>query len=79
MHQRVRLLIRGVQPGLEIAGCQQHRHAFFIAGAVHAGHQRVSVSVQALHTVELALPTTSYYLNWDFSRDVRDDLEQAEK
>ncbi len=39
----------------------------------------VRVGVQALTTLELALPTTSYYLNWDFSRDVRKDLEKAEK
>ena len=58
---------------------------FLCADLARSGHllacrpSRVRVAVQALHTVELALPTTSYYLNWDVGRDVRDDLEQAEK
>ncbi len=61
-----------------------HLH-FLSDDLAHGGHllacrpRRVRVGVQALHTVELALPTTSYYLNWDFSRDVRGDLERAEK
>ncbi len=61
-----------------------HLH-FLSDDLVHGGHllscrpKGVHVGIQALHTVELALPTTSYYLNWDFSRDVRGDLERAEK
>ena len=61
-----------------------HLH-FLSDDLAHGGHllscrpSGVRVGLQALHTVELALPTTSYYLNWDFSRDVRGDLDQAEK
>lgn len=61
-----------------------HLH-FLSDDLAHGGHllscrpKGVRVGLQALHIVELALPTTSYYLNWDFSRDVRGDLDQAEK
>jgi acetolactate decarboxylase len=61
-----------------------HLH-FLSDDLTHGGHllecrpRDVRVGVQALTTLELALPTTSYYLNWDFSRDVRKDLEKAEK
>jgi len=61
-----------------------HLH-FLSDDLAHGGHllscrpRRVSAGVQSLHTVELALPTTSYYLGWDFRRDVAQDLEKAEK
>ncbi len=61
-----------------------HLH-FLSDDLAHGGHllacrpRRVRVGIQALHTLELALPTTSYYLNWDFTRDVRGDLDRAEK
>ncbi len=61
-----------------------HLH-FLSDDLAHGGHllscrpRHVSAGVQALHTVELALPTTSYYLGWDFRRDVARDLEKAEK
>lgn len=61
-----------------------HLH-FLSDDLAHGGHllecrpRRVRVGVQPLHTVELALPTTSYYLGWDFRRDVRQDLDKAEK
>jgi len=61
-----------------------HLH-FLSDDLAHGGHllscrpRRVSIGVQSLHTVELALPTTPYYLGWDFRRDVAQDLEKAEK
>ena len=61
-----------------------HLH-FLSDDLAHGGHllacrpRRARVGIQALHTLELALPTSSYYLNWDFRRDVRDDLDRAEK
>ena len=61
-----------------------HLH-FLSDDLAHGGHllscrpRRVSVGVQPLYTVELALPTTPYYLDWDFKRDVAGDLEKAER
>ncbi|HMT21739.1 MAG TPA: acetolactate decarboxylase [Promineifilum sp.] len=61
-----------------------HLH-FLSDDLAHGGHllgcrpRRVSVDIQPLYTVELALPTTPYYLGWDFRRDVADDLEKAER
>jgi acetolactate decarboxylase len=51
----------------------------------HGGHllaahpHSVRVGIQPLITLEMALPTTEYYLNWDFSRDVAEDLKKAER
>lgn len=51
----------------------------------HGGHllacrpHRVRIGLQPLYTLEMGLPTTEYYLNWDFSRDVGQDLQQAER
>lgn len=61
-----------------------HLH-FLSDDLAHGGHllscrpRRVSVGVQPLYTVELALPTTPYYLGRDFKRDVAGDLEKAER
>ncbi|MEZ4518667.1 MAG: acetolactate decarboxylase [Chloroflexota bacterium] len=50
----------------------------------HGGHllacrpRSVRVGIQPLYTLEMGLPTTEYYLNWDFSRDVGADLKKAE-
>lgn len=61
-----------------------HLH-FLSDDLAHGGHllscrpRRVRAGIQSLHSVELALPTTSYYLGWDFSRDVARDLDKAEK
>jgi len=61
-----------------------HLH-FLSDDLAHGGHlltcrpRRVRAGVQPIYTVELALPTTPYYLGWDFQRDVRDDLDRAEK
>jgi len=51
----------------------------------HGGHllecvpRSARVGVQFLTTLELALPLSLDYLTWEFRRDVRDDLEKAEK
>lgn len=61
-----------------------HLH-FLSDDLAHGGHlltcrpRRVRVEIQPIHTVELALPTTPYYLGWNFQRDVASDLEKAEK
>jgi acetolactate decarboxylase len=61
-----------------------HLH-FLSEDLKHGGHllecrpRHISGAIQPIHTIELALPTTPYYLNWDFRRDVRRDLEKAEK
>ncbi|WP_374687828.1 acetolactate decarboxylase [Promineifilum sp.] len=61
-----------------------HLH-FLSDDLAHGGHlltcrpRRVRVGIQPIYTVELALPTTPYYLGWDFQRNVRDDLDRAEK
>ncbi len=61
-----------------------HLH-FLSDDLAHGGHllncrpRRVRAGIQPIYTVELALPTTPYYLGWDFRRDVRDDLDKAEK
>lgn len=61
-----------------------HLH-FLSEDLAHGGHllecrpRYIQGGIQSIHSVELALPTTPYYLNWDFRRDVRQDLEKAEK
>lgn len=61
-----------------------HLH-FLSDDLAHGGHllscrpRRIRVGIQPIYTMELALPTTPYYLGWDFQRDVASDLEKAEK
>lgn len=61
-----------------------HLH-FLSDDLAHVGHllscrpRRARIEIQPIHTVELALPTTPYYLGWNFRRDVTSDLEKAEK
>lgn len=51
----------------------------------HGGHllacrpRNGRIGIQPLYTLEMGLPTTEYYLNWDFNRDVADDLRKAER
>ena len=61
-------------------------HLHFLSNDLaHGGHllecrpRRVRIGIQPIHKMELALPTTSYYLGWNFQRDVAEDLEKAEK
>lgn len=60
-------------------------HLHFLSDDLsHGGHllncrpRRVSIALQPLLTLELALPATEQYLQTDLQRDVRDDLERAE-
>jgi acetolactate decarboxylase len=39
----------------------------------------VRAEIQILYSLELALPVSLDYLTWDFQRDIRRDLDQAEK
>jgi acetolactate decarboxylase len=61
-----------------------HLH-FLSADQQHGGHllacrpHQAQVSVQALSTVELGLPHSEAYLQWDFHRDISRDLDKAEK
>jgi acetolactate decarboxylase len=60
-----------------------HLH-FLSDDLAHGGHllacrpRRVRAGIQPIYNVELALPTTPYYLGWKFQRDARSDLVQAE-
>jgi acetolactate decarboxylase len=61
-----------------------HLH-FLSADQRHGGHllecrlHQVEVGLQFLSRMELGLPLNDAYLNWDFHRDVSEDLEKAEK
>jgi len=37
------------------------------------------VGVQILSTLELSLPISLDYLTWDFTRDIKQDLDKVEK
>ncbi len=41
--------------------------------------KQVRAEIQFLYTVELSLPLNVEYLLWDFQRDIRGDLDKAEK
>jgi len=41
--------------------------------------KQVRADIQFLYTLELALPLNVDYLLWDFQRDIRRDLDEAEK
>lgn len=41
--------------------------------------QNVRVAIQAISKLELSLPMSREYLEWDFHRDISQDLNQAEK
>jgi acetolactate decarboxylase len=41
--------------------------------------KEVRAEIQFLYTLELSLPISLDYLTWDFQRDIRRDLDQAEK
>jgi len=46
---------------------------------LECGVKRVCAEIQFLYTLELALPCSADYLTWDFQRDIRRDLDKAEK
>ncbi|MCG2787571.1 MAG: acetolactate decarboxylase [Anaerolineae bacterium] len=41
--------------------------------------RQVRAEIQFLYTLELSLPRSLDYLGWDFQRDIKKDLDQAEK
>lgn len=41
--------------------------------------QSIRVAIQPISTLELSLPMSREYLEWDFHRDIGQDLNQAEK
>jgi len=67
---------------LNVPGLHLH---FLSDDRQHGGHllscipRQVRVGLQFIHRLELALPMTLDYLTWEFERDIRQDLEKAEK
>jgi len=67
---------------LNVPGMHLH---FLSANEQHGGHllecrpHQAQVAVQVLDAMELGLPKSGPYLQWDFHRDIGQDLEQAEK
>jgi len=67
---------------LSVPGMHLH---FLSADQQRGGHlleckpHKAEVSVQLLNKMELGLPMSDTYLNWDFHRDVSQDLDIAEK
>jgi len=67
---------------LSVPGLHLH---FLSADLRSGGHllecrpRRVRAGVQFIHRLELALPLSLDYLTWDFRRDIRQDLHQAER
>lgn len=67
---------------LSVPGMHLH---FLSADRQHGGHllecrpHKAQVGVQLLSTMQLGLPMSEAYLHWDFHRDVRQDLDRAEK
>jgi acetolactate decarboxylase len=41
--------------------------------------EEVSVEIQLIHKLELSLPMTKDYMEWDFHRDIGEELEKVEK
>lgn len=64
---------------LNVAGLHLH---FLAEDTKHGGHmlrcipEEVSVEVQLIHKLELALPMTKDYMEWDFHRDINADLKK---
>jgi len=67
---------------LSVPGLHLH---FLSVDQQHRGHllecrpHQAEVSVQLLSQMELGLPMCEAYLQWDFQRDISQDLEMAEK
>ena len=67
---------------LSVPGMHLH---FLSDDQQHGGHllecrpHQARVGVQVLSTLELGLPMSDAYLHWDFHRDIRRDLDKAEK
>lgn len=67
---------------LNVSGLHLH---FLTEDKEYGGHllhcipEEVSVEVQLIHKLELSLPMTKDYMEWDFHRDIGEDLEKVEK
>ncbi len=67
---------------LSVPGLHLH---FLSADRQHGGHllecrpSGVRAGVQFISSLELALPVGLDYLTWDFNRDIKEDLDKAEK
>lgn len=67
---------------LSVPGMHLH---FLSADEQHGGHllecrpREARVAVQVLDRMELGLPMSEAYLQWDFHRDIGQDLDKAEK
>jgi len=67
---------------LNVPGLHLH---FLSTDLRHGGHllecrpRKVRVGVQFISTLELSLPMSLDYLTWDFQRDIRQDLNKAER
>ena len=67
---------------LNVSGLHLH---FLTANKEYGGHmlhcipEKVSIEIQLIHKLELALPMTKDYMKWDFHRDIGGDLEKIEK
>ena len=67
---------------LSVPGLHLH---FLSADFRSGGHllecrpRKIRVGVQFISRLELALPLSLDYLTWDFRRDIRQDLDQAER
>jgi acetolactate decarboxylase len=67
---------------LSVPGMHLH---FLSADERHGGHllecrpHQAQVAVHVLHDMELDLPMSEAYLQWDFHRDIDQDLDKAEK
>jgi acetolactate decarboxylase len=69
-------------PSLNVPGVHLH---FITEDRSSGGHllecrfQSLKLEMEYLYTVEVSLPSNLDYLTWDFQRDVRSDLNKAEK
>jgi acetolactate decarboxylase len=67
---------------LSVPGIHLH---FLSADQQHGGHllecrpRSLRVGIQFMHHLELGLPLSLDYLTFDFSRDIKEDLNKAEK
>jgi len=67
---------------LSVPGLHLH---FLSSDLQHGGHllecrpRRLRVGIQFISKVELSLPITLDFLTWDFQRDIKGDLNKAEK
>ncbi len=67
---------------INVSGLHLH---FLTEDKAYGGHmlhcipEKVTIEVQLIHKLELSLPMTKEYMEWDFHRDIGEDLEKVEK